>query len=148
MIDTSSSAIGEHTAFDVETEAWAEVQATECKPGPHHKKTGKCGLDAQATWKKPITKQVTDELYCTCLNHLCCGGCAKCEANRDFCTDNGFNCVVELALNEQFPWNNVELVTAVPLDKQCAPFKIDCKKEISPKTPKDAEDMMLTLIVE
>ena len=157
MIDTSSSAIGGQTAFDVEAEAWVEVQATECKPGPHHKKTGKCGLDAQATWKNPITKQVTDELYCTCLNHLCCGGCAKCETNRDFCTDNGFNCVVESASNEQFPWNNVGLVVApAPLDKQCAPFKIDCKKEISPntkpnpppKTPKDTEDILLTLKVE
>ena len=157
MIVTAPSFIGGNTEFDVEAEAWgAEVQATECKPGPHHKKTGKCGLDAQTKWKNPITKQVTDELYCTCLNHLCCGGCAKCETNRDFCTDNGFNCVDESASNEELSWNNVGLEALAPLDKQCAPFKIDCKKEVSPntkpnpppKTPKDAEDIMLTVEVE
>lgn len=130
----------------------AEPELSECKPGPHHKKDGKCGLEAQATWENPITKQITDELYCTCLNHICCGGCSKCESHRDFCTDNGFNCVPDSALDERFPWNTGVLeLTPSPLDKQCLPFKIDCKKVVTPstkpfvppKTPMDADDLAL-----
>jgi hypothetical protein len=63
--------------------------------------------------------------------------------------------LIAKASNEELSWNNVGLVALSPLDKQCAPFKIDCKKEVSPntkpnppKTPKDAEDIMLTVEVE
>ena len=59
----------------------------------HHKKSGTCGLNAQAEWAKYPTEYTEVKEFCMCMNQKCCGGYNKCEANRATCTSNGFNCV-------------------------------------------------------
>jgi hypothetical protein len=58
-----------------------------------HKKSGVCGLDAQAEWAKHPNKYAEEKERCMCMNQKCCGGYNKCEKNRATCTSNGFNCV-------------------------------------------------------
>lgn len=63
---------------------------------PKHKKSGMCGLDAQAEWAKYPNKYTEVKELCMCMNQKCCGGYNKCEANRAKCVSNGFNCVKPL----------------------------------------------------
>ena len=74
---------------------YAEVAEGEGEQ-PKHKKSGMCGLDAQAEWEKYPDKYTEVKELCMCMNQKCCGGYNKCEAHRATCTSNGFNCVKPL----------------------------------------------------
>ena len=67
---------------------------------PKHKKSGVCGLDAQAEWAKHPNKYAEEKERCMCMNQKCCGGYNKCEKNRATCTSNGFNCVQQSSFLE------------------------------------------------
>lgn len=73
----------------------AFVEVVEESQQPKHKKSGVCGLDAQAEWTKHPNKYAEEKERCMCMNQKCCGGYNKCEKNRAACTKNGFNCALD-----------------------------------------------------